>query len=171
MGALAWFVVRPRTPAPDHAMTVTADPLPEAIDEAQEVSAWHIANSRVWSRPTLEKVVLVSLLSVVFAQTLPGVRANDLEVAVSTGILVVANAAISLAAARRSVAIENLALAFGARVLVNMALVAVASAVLGTRSINEGATMFFLFLLCLLTTMHDRWLPVREYRRQASVTD
>jgi hypothetical protein len=165
--AVAWWIGRPRTPHPDWSWRWSADPLPEQIDEAHEVAAWHGEHGRVWSWPTLEKVALVSLLSVVFAQTLPGVRSTDLELAVGTGILVVANASISLAASRRSVSFESLAVAFGVRMLVNVGLVVLAAWLLGGASVNEGATVFFLFLLSLLTTMHDRWLPIREFRAAA----
>ncbi len=161
--AVAWFVALPRAPRPDWPSRMVADPLPTEIDEAHEVAAWQVAHGRVWSWPTAEKVVLVALLSVVFAQTLP-VRSTDLELAVSTGVLVVANAAITLAAARLGVSFVSLAVTFGVRILVNVALVGLASWLLGTRAIDEGAGIFFLLLLSLLTTLHDRWLPVREYR-------
>jgi hypothetical protein len=164
---VAWRVGRPRTPAPDWPWRWAAGPLPEQIDEGHEVAAWHVEHGRVWSWPTLEKVALVSLLSVVFAQTLPGVRSTDLELAVGTGILVVVNASISLAASRRSVSFESLVVAFGVRMLVNIGLVLLASWLLGGASVNEGATVFFLFLLSLLTTMHDRWLPIRQVRDAA----
>ncbi len=163
--ALVAVVGRSRVPAPDHPWRTAADPLPEAIDEAHEVAQWHLEQSKVVSWATLEKVALVALLSVVFAQTVPGVRASNLELAVGTGLLVVLNAAITLAAARRSISVANLAAAFGVRLAVNLVLVAVASQVLGGASVNEAATAFFLMLLSLLTTLHDRFLPVREYRR------
>lgn len=166
--AVAWYAVRTRAPRPDWSWRVAADALPEEIDEAHEVAAWQAERGRVWSWATLEKVTLVSLLSIIFAQSLPDVRASNLEVLVGTAILVVANALITLAAARRSVALESLLVAFLARVAVNVALVTVASWVLGGRSVDEGATIFFLFLLSLLTTLHDRWLPVRQVRLEAS---
>lgn len=163
--AIAAVLGRRRAPAPDHSWRVAADPLPEAIDEAHEVAQWHEQHSKVVSLATFEKVVLVALLSIVFAQTVPGVRASDLELAVGTGLLVVLNAAITLAAARRSISVANLAAAFAVRLAVNLALVVVASQVLGGADVDEGATAFFLMLLSLLTTLHDRFLPVREYRR------
>lgn len=163
--AVATVVGRRLAPTADHGWRMAADPLPEEIDEAHEVAQWHQEQSRVFSLATLEKVALVALLSVVFAQTVPGVRASDLELAVGTSVLVVLNAAITLAAARRSISVANLAAAFAVRLAVNLVLVAVAAQVLGGASVDEGATAFFLMLLSLLTTLHDRFLPVREYRR------
>ncbi len=163
---LARLVVLPRTPERDWPWRFEADPLPDAVDEGREIAAWHAAHSRLWSRPTLEKVLLVSLLSVVFAQTLPGVRMSDAQLFVAVGVLVVDNAALSLAGARRSVSYASLGGAFAVRMTVNVGLVVLLELVLGGRTLPTLTTVFFLFMLSLLTTMHDRWLPVREYRRR-----
>ena len=162
--AVWWFVVRPRLPDPDWPPRTVADPLPEEMDTAAEQARWRAEHSRVWSWTTLEKVALVGLLSVVFAQLLPHVRATPLEVLVGTAVLVVANAGIVLALARRAVSAESLVVTFLFRVVVNVALVGVAELVLGARDLDASATVFFLVLLSLLTTMHDRYLPVHAFR-------
>lgn len=163
--AAGWYAVAVLAPRPDWPWRVTADPMPEAINEGTEIAAWHLAHSKVWSRPTLEKVILVSLLAVIFAESVPNVNMDRLSLAISLGILVVANAAISLAATRRSVSYVSLGGAFAARMTTNVGLVIVAHVVFGDRALPSLTTTFFLFMLSLLTTMHDRWLPVREYRR------
>ena len=166
---LWWFVVRPRTPAPDWQPRIAADPLPTEMDEATERTAWHVEHGKVWSYATLEKVTLVALLTVVFAQTLPGVDASDLELALGTGGFVVVNAAISLAAARRSITIESAAAVFGVRLAINIGLVLVSRWLLGAGDLDLGASIFFVVLLALLTSLHDRWLPVRSSRDLATV--
>lgn len=164
--AVAWFVVRPRTPDTDWPPRLASDPLPEKMDEAHEVAAWQVEYGKVWSTVTLEKVVLISLLSVIFAQTLPGIRAGDLELALGTGTFVVINAAISLAAARRDITFQSTALAFAARLGTNVVLVVVSRVLLGGDSLDVGATLFFVLLLSLLVTLHDRWLPVHRWREE-----
>jgi hypothetical protein len=167
--AVAWFVVHPRTPEADWTPRVAADPLPDAMDEAHELAAWQVDHGKVWSTATLEKVVLISLLSVVFAQTLPGVRTGDLELAIGTGVFVVLNSGISLAAARRAITFRSTALAFGARLGTNAALVTASRIILGDASMNVGAAFFFALLLSLLVTLHDRWLPVRRLRDEETL--
>ena len=120
---------------------------------------------------TLEKVVLLGLLSVIFAQTLPGVNASNLQLFFGIAAVVVVNAAFTLALARRSRTLQSIALTVVARTVANVALVAVAEwLVHGTRggSIDAGATLFFLTMVSLLTTLHDRWYPVMESRIAAA---
>jgi hypothetical protein len=167
LALVGWYVVRPRL-APEDWPTprLVADPLPEAVDTAAEQAAWRAESSRVLSAVTFEKVVLVGLLSVIFGQTLPGVRASEAELFVGVAGFVVVNAAMTLAAARRSVSFESLAAAFGVRVAVNVGLVLVASWLLDREGggLQEGNALFFVLLLSLLTTLHDRYQPVHAHR-------
>jgi len=170
IAGIVWFVVRPRSPQPDWPLRIGADPLPEEMDEGVERAAWHAENTRVWSWATLEKVVLVSLLSVIFAQTVPGVSASNVELAIGTAAFVVVNAAISLAAVRRSMTPESAAAVFAARLTINIGLVLVAGWLLGPGDRNLSASIFFVAMLSLLTSLHDRWLPVRATRDLRTAT-
>ncbi|WP_235537252.1 hypothetical protein [Nocardioides sp. Soil805] len=169
LAAVLWFVVRPRLPEPDWPLRITPDPLPAEMDTAAERAAWRADTARVRSEVTIEKVVLVGLLSVIFAQTVPGVRASNLELLVGISVLVVLNAAVVLAAARRGRSTESLLVAFGVRIALNVGLVLVARVLLGPRDIDEGAAFFFVLLLSLLTTLHDAWQPVHAYRARHEV--
>ena len=173
LGVGAALVVRrrlvPRLPPPAWPWRLRADPLPEAIDTAREQQEWHIVHGRVWSLPTLEKVALVGMIAVVYGQSLPGVSATALQVFIGTGVVVALNAAITLALARRRWAVLESSLAtFALRMALNVALVALAEAVLGlgTEDVDTISSLFFLGMISLITTLHDRWLPVYELRRR-----
>lgn len=169
--AAFWFVGRPRLPAADWTGKIAADPLPEEIDTAAEQMAAHAENGRVRSWGTLEKVVLVGLLSVVFAQTLPGIKATDLELFVGVSIMVVLNAALILVLARRTFSIESMAWAFLARVAVNVAFVVLVELLFGRdtgSAFPALGTLFFLCLISLITTMHDRFYPILRVRERAT---
>ena len=165
LAAILWFVVRPRLPEPDWPLRLAADPLPEAIGTAAEQATWQAREGAVLSWATLEKVVLVGLISVIYAQSLPGIHATNLELFVGVGAFVVLNAAITLAVARRGRSIESTGLAVLARLLVDVAIVAVARWLAGSDS-SPWNTIFFLGLISLITTLHDRWQPVLAYRRR-----
>ena len=160
-----WYVVRPRLLPADWPFKIATEPLPEAMDTAAEQAAWR-ASTRLFSRVTLEKVALVGLLSVLFAQILPGVRSTDVQLFVGTTVLVIVNAAIVLVAARRAVTTESLVVGFLFRLAVNWTLVLLAEWLLGLGpgDINAGNAIFFLSLLALLTTLHDHYQPVHAYR-------
>jgi hypothetical protein len=169
--ALLWFVVRPRLLPADWSWRVAADPLPREMDTAAERDSWTAANVRVWSWSTLEKVVLIGLLSTIYARILPGLEVSDLRMFVGIGAYVVINAAISIAFARRAGTREGLAGDFGVRVVVNLGLVLLARLVLGANALDVSATLFFVLLLSLLVTMHDRFAPVAAVRAEHDHTD
>ena len=122
LAAIVRFVVLPRSPEPDHPLRLAADPLPEEMDTAAEQAAWRAGSSRLWSLLTLEKVVLVGLLSVIFSQSLPGLHVSKLGLFVGVAVLILVNTAIVIAAARRQVSFESLLVTFLVRIAVNEAL-------------------------------------------------
>jgi len=138
LAAVLWFVVRPRVPEPDWELRVGADPLPGGIDTVAEQGAWRAGSSSVLSWATAEKIVLVGLISVIYAQTLPGVHVSNLQLFIGVGALVAMNTAISLAVARRDRSIESVALAFAARLLVDIGIVGMARVFAGSES-SHGA--------------------------------
>ncbi len=159
-----WFVGRPRLPQPDHRWRVAAEPLPEDIDEAAERDRWVAVHSRLWSTGTLEKVVLLGLLWVIYAQVLPGITARPVELFLGVAVFVVVNAAISLTIVRRTGSLESALGAFAARVVLNILLVLVASWLLGRGDLHVGNAVFFVLLLSLITLLDDRYRPVHEVR-------
>jgi hypothetical protein len=158
-----WVWGRPRLLPADHGWQFAADPLPAAVEVGPEPSP-------VWSMATFEKVALLGLLSVIFAQTLPGVEASNVQLFLGVAVVVVVNAAFTLALARTSRSVRSIALAFVARTVANVALVAIAVWLMPRfdGEISAAPTLFFLTLISLLTTLHDRWYPVMSRRIAAS---
>jgi hypothetical protein len=159
-----WYVV-PRLPATDWSWRFRPEPLPEEIDEPEEQDAWRMRYDAVWSWNTAEKVLLLGLVCCIFGQMLPGYTGSTLNLFLGVAVTVVVNAAITLAAARRRWTIRSTALAFLARLAMNVVLAAVANALLGAR-IDGYDTLFFLTMISLLTTLHDRWRPVHVVRER-----
>ncbi|MGA8046549.1 MAG: hypothetical protein WCA30_09810 [Dermatophilaceae bacterium] len=164
-----WWGVRPRLGRPDWTWQVAAPPLPPQVRTWRQ-RAEVAATGRVWSWVTAEKVALVGLISVVFAQVLPDVRSSDLQLFAGMGVVVVINVALSLAAARGGRGTDSALLAFGLRLLVNTALVVLADALLsdGKGSLNLAGAVFFLAMLSLLTLLDDRFRPVAIHRDATS---
>jgi hypothetical protein len=164
--AAFWIWGRPRLLPPDHPLRLAADPLPEAMDTGAEQSRAYADAGAVWSVATLEKVILLGLLSVIFAQTLPGLEVTTFQLFVSVAVVVVVNAAFTLARARHSRSLASTTLTFVARCVANVALVAVAAWVLprADGEIAVAPTLFFLTLISLVTTLHDRWYAISALR-------
>ncbi|KGN31459.1 hypothetical protein N802_03590 [Knoellia sinensis KCTC 19936] len=161
-----WRLLVPRLGPVAWPWRVVADPLPESVDEASERALWTAKYARVWSIPTLEKVLLVGLISVIFGQVLPGLRTTGTQLFIGIAAVVLANAAMTLAFARAGRSVEGAFAAFGTRVLINVSLVIVGGWLLGRGGgdSNQPATLFFILLLSLITTLHDRYWPVHAVR-------
>jgi len=159
--------LRPRLPAPDHrGLRLAADPLPAQVDTEAKRDAWVAAHGRLWSLATLEKVVLVGLVCVLYGEVLPNVRSSGTALFLGVGAFVVVNAVLSLAVSRRSRSVDSAVLEFGVRVVVNVALVLVAGWLLrrGGGSLNVRDALFFVGLLSLITLLYDGYRPIADAR-------
>jgi ABC-type glycerol-3-phosphate transport system permease component len=163
--AIVWFVVRSRVPEPDHPLRLGAGPVPGAVDAETKVASLRVAGGWVWSWMTLEKVVLVGLIAVIYAQMLPGIEQSSFRVFTSVGALVVLNAAITLVFSRRRWTIESAGWAVLARLVTNVLLVFAAYFFFNGRAAGWD-TFFFLCLISLVTTLHDRYQPIYAYREK-----
>jgi hypothetical protein len=163
---VAVHFLRPRVPTPDRGLRLAADPVPAGIDTAATRDAWVATHRRLASYATLEKVVLVSLVCVIYGMVLPGVDSSSTALFLGVAAFVVVNAALGLAVARRSRGVDSALLAFGVRVVANVVLVLLAGWLLGRDGggLSVSDTMFFVGLLSLITLLDDRFRPVAEFR-------
>ena len=159
-------LVRPRLRPTDWDWKFRPEALPEEIDEPEEQAAWRMRFDAILSPGTLEKVVLLGLVAVIFSQMLPDFTGSATDVFIGVAVVVVFDSGVTLAAARRRWTIQGTALAFAARLVMNIALVLVADPLLGRHNarLDGYDTLFFLTLISLITTLHDRWRPVHEVR-------
>lgn len=163
--AVALFVVRPRLPAPDWSFRLAAEPLPGQAD-AETRDARRRRKGQVHWSELVGKAAFLALLSVIFATILSDVTATTLEVAVAAVAVVCANTAISLAYARsRRVTVEAAAARFATLLAANLALVYLASHLIGeSEDFPLGEGLFFAFLVTLILWLYDAYRPVREAR-------
>lgn len=162
-GAVA--VLRPRLGPVDHGWQLAATKVPGAIDDARARAAFRVAQGTVFDRWLLEKIAIVSLVSVIFANILPTVQAHPLRIATSCAALIIINSAIGLHSARRGGRIESVLLTFLAEAGLNIALVVAAALILRPSErffLTSG--FFFIFLLTLVVTLYDRYRPILDIR-------
>lgn len=124
------------------------------------------ASKRFFNSVLTEKIVLVGLVSIIFAQILPGVQASNLEIAVAVAFVIILNTVIGHWLARRGTEWRHALTQFLVMGAINFGLVLLYSFLLPTRggSLNLGTTLFFALLLTLIVTMFDRYYPVYQAR-------
>jgi hypothetical protein len=151
-------VVFPRLPAPDWAWRFGAEPLPATLVKAHT------------RYEALEKIWLLALMSIIFASILPGIDATVMQVVVGVTAIVLANAAISLAAASRGgFGLESVAAEYAALLAANLVLVYVANALMSDRrDFDLGYGLFFAFLIATIIWLYDAFRPVYVGRFRAA---
>jgi len=146
-------------PSPDWAVSADVDAHAASTNVGVEPVA-----SQLFGLDLLEKVVLTSLISVIFAQILPGTDATPVQITFAVAFVVVVNAVVSQWLAARGRSWTSTIGQFAAMVLINLG-AALAYIVVLRRSdqpVNEGATLFFVLLLALIITLFDRYRPIRS---------
>lgn len=156
------FVCRRFLGRPDHDWQFTAPAIPPVMDTADARARWIAQFDAIRSFGTLEKVVLVGLLSVIYAQVLPGYTGSNTWLFIGVAVVVVANAFFSIAMAQRRWTVQGAARSIFVRLAFNLLLVIAADWFLGSRSgdLFTVDTFFFMSLIALLVTLHDRYRPV-----------
>jgi hypothetical protein len=154
---IAIWVNRRRIPAPDWPFTVSVDAhLPPLTDE------W-TGHEKFFTAVLAEKVVILALITVIFAQVLPDVRSSNIGVAVGVTVLVVLNAAVSQWLRRRGRRWSTTGAEFLAMLAINVGLVFIDSVFGSNRAANSPNlnTLFFVLLISLLIAMFDRYRSTR----------
>jgi len=165
-----WWVVRHKTPPGDHGPRLTADPLPAEL-RGPELYRLARARSRVFDAGLFEKVVLIGLVSVVFAQILVGEDVNNIGIIAFVAVFVPASALASQWLARRGRAWNTVAVELVGMALVNFGILFVFGFLQRVLGIIETSaplitTIFFLFLLTVLIVLFDRYRTVALAREE-----
>jgi hypothetical protein len=158
---LLWLLVR-RLPPADHAFSLSADvhdPVfaPDLVQSALESEAREIVDVAL-----VEKVAFSALVSLSFAQVLPDIRANTVELLVGITLLVIVNTIVSHLLARRKFGWVFTMWEFVVLVAVNAGLFLVYSfwRLQTGEPVNLTNVIFFVLLLSLLITLYDRYRQI-----------
>lgn len=172
VGALigARWVVRHRLPPADHPFTLDADRYQPMVDGAAIDRERRVIAREVLGLELLEKVVLIGLISVIFARMLPGVDVAAIEIIVAVGLVVAANTALSSALVRRGQRPHGAAEQFVATLVINVGIVLVGGVVLAVlRDATLQHALVFVFLLSIIITGYDRYRPLYRARFRSGV--
>jgi hypothetical protein len=161
-------VVTHRLPPADWSTRIPADPLPEDLDTEAKRAAYRAGTWREVDANLVEKVVLTSLVCVIFGEILPGNTASASQLALVVSVLVVVNSATSLALWRRHISIERVPVDFLAVTVLNV-LTLLLLRVISSRFVLDHA-LFFALLISLIVVLYDRYRPVRDYRMAAAAS-
>ena len=126
----------------------------------------------ILSMAVLEKVVLISMVAIIFSQVLPGVDATEREIAAAVAFVVVANSVVSLWRVRRGTRWASTLIQFVSMLALNVTLIVVESMLTpgDSEAFNPAGTLFYLFLISLIITMYDRYRTIGNAARREPVS-
>lgn len=130
------------------------------VQPREEVVAREMMRQSFWSAALLEKVLLISMVAVVFSQVLPGVVATSLQLTAGVAFVVVTNAAISQWRLRSGALWASTLVQFLAMTAFNTVSVLLTAWLLrrgADASFRISNTLFFLLLISLIVTLYDRY--------------
>ena len=165
LGYGAWWVVTRRLPPADHPLTFDADVPPTPVDPAAIDRERRRLAGRLVDRELVEKIALLSLVSIIFGRMLPGVEASPLATAIGVGLVIVASTVISEAMVRRGSGWDTALRQFAVMLAVNVGIVIVGGLLL--RAITDRQlenALVFVLLLTLIVTLYDRYRPIHLAR-------
>jgi hypothetical protein len=161
----AWWLLTRRLPPADRPLTFDADVRQEPVDPSLIERERRRLAERLVDRELLEKIVFVSLVSIIFGRMLPGVDTSPAGTALGVAIVIVANTLISEALVRRGRQWSSAARQFGVMLALNLVILAIGQAVLATltgRRLEHA--LVFVLLLTLIVTLYDRYRPIHLAR-------
>lgn len=159
--ALRW-ALKNVFPRPDWPLRIRADAMPVELDDAEKRDRYRAAMWKVLSSRTVEKIALVTLITIVFGAILPNAQATPTQILLGSTVFVVLNSMLGMSLSKRSWSIQLGVLQFVVVVAANLAIVQVFD-VMSSRFEARDAT-FFVLLLSLVVCLYDRYRPIYEVR-------
>ena len=164
IAAFAWWLLKEKQTG--RQVSFKADPIPPELALKAEQRSTTSKSNRFLDAALIEKIAMISLLSVIFAQVLPDVKASGIQIAIGVALLVIVNTALSHWLSRRGTEWRSILQEFVVMTLVNFSLILAADFLLPRfdGSINLSSTLFFVLLLTLNVTLYDRYHQVYVHR-------
>ena len=169
IGALAWLAGR-RLPGAGRSSFLSRGAV-AGITRDDLLAARAAWSRTLFDRDLAEKVALVTLVVVIFAQVLPNARASTAQLVAGSAVIIVLNAALSHWLARRGVGWRNAASHFLAMAAANAAIVVVFRLLPGPWVPDNASAGFFILLLSIIVTLFDRFLEIQMARGRGGLSD
>jgi len=156
-----WLAKRHLPPA-DRELAFAADAHQPAFSAEISSRAQALEAQTIVDAALFEKVVMISLVSVIFAQVLPKVRSTNLQLAAGVTLVVTVNTVLSHWLSRRGIGWVSILGQFIAMAMLNFSLVLVYAGLLSRfgGALDLAMMLFFALLLTLLIVLFDRYRQV-----------
>jgi hypothetical protein len=167
-----WWLFKKRLPPADRKLAFSADAHQTAFTSDQVRRAVDDEARQIFDAALVEKIVLITLVSLSFAQVLVGVQATTLELVAGVVFVVIVNTVLSHWLARRgfggAFTMQQFVVLFSVNTLV-MLFYTILRRLIGD-PVSIANALFFVLLFSLLITLFDRYRQVYLMRFSARET-
>lgn len=148
-----------RLPSADRKLAFDADAHQPAFTEGQLRQARAQQTQQLFDWTLFEKIALISLVTIIFAQILPNVQAGNIALVAGVAFVIILNTALSHWLSRRDHEWTSILRQFIVMTAVNFGLTLLYAFLLPRYggSIGLTDTLFFVLLLTVLVTLYDRY--------------
>jgi hypothetical protein len=157
-----WRRLRYRLPPADWKVSFEPDAHLDRPGDAQLIRTSRMLANRFLDIELFEKTALVSLLVIIFAQILPGIRSADWELAAAITIVIIVNTLLSEWLARRGVtwprALRQGIVMFAVNLPIFLLISYLRYGFFTLASLTNS--FLFVLLLSLIITLYDRFRPI-----------
>jgi hypothetical protein len=155
-----------KLPPKDWALSFDADSHEDEESGYVETETVEPVSGRFFDKVLVEKVVLVSMVSLIFGKILPNRTGNDLQLVVGVTFIIILNTVISHWLARRGREMHHILSQFVVMAVVNFGLALLYVWLLPSFDglVNTGNVLFFVLLLTLIINLFDMYHPVYQAR-------
>ncbi len=162
IGGLAWLAGR-SLPRDGH-LSLSARGRIAGLSRARRRDARRVWSRDIFDRDLLEKVFLLTLIVIIFAQALPEARPTAGQLAAGSALIIVLNTGLSHWLARWGVGWKNAVGQFIVMTAANLTVVAGFQLLGGRVILDDAAAAFFALLLSLIVTLIDRFRELQLAR-------
>jgi hypothetical protein len=169
--AALWWLLKQRLPPADRKLAFTHYAYQPSFAIEKSVGSVASVTRRILNVTLLEKIALVTLVSLSFAQVLPGVRATDLQLVLGVSMIVILNTVLSQFLSQRGFGIKYAFWQYFVLASANAILMLIYG-VLRTAldyPVLIANAVFFILLFSLLITLFDQYRQV--YLRRFKLDD
>ncbi|MDW7732825.1 MAG: hypothetical protein SCH66_10410 [Methanolobus sp.] len=155
-------------PSPHEGLSVAAYPIPATLS-GDVAGTEKKSPGPIFNIELIEKITLISLMSIIFAQILPGVQATNSQLAIGVSFVIILNTVLSHWLARSGKEWRSIQREFIVMSIANFGIVLIYVFFLMARyggSVNLENTLFFILLLTLNVVLYDRYRPIYVRRQE-----
>jgi len=161
LGVVIFKLIK-RLPSPDHKIEYEYILKPLKDTKILETPKSYISLLKKYRFEFTEKIIMVGLISLIFAQMFPTLRASNVQVVMGTSVVILVNALMGYVLLKSSVFSVSTLNKFIPMFVINsfVSIIYVRILTGSDASVNTILVLFFAYIITLLTVLYDRFRPV-----------